>query len=394
MCHIRARVILFSLVLLPPAARGVAGEEVPAQNKRPLYPFQGEIEAQIKGAPSEAERAAALLPLRILLARHAVKGEENLGGYLDNVLDYVEVNNVQEALPLLERALRPGNPLYDVWDPYRARVATVYIKVKTAGMDRAAKARFLVSLMKPDRRLAIRDVIKKELVDLREETKPLLLDMLRGDEGTTLDDYTALLMAFSCAAALAPDALGLEEKEVEELLAHRSDFVRYVAAHWLVDRKDPRALDLVEHFWQKHPIREEDWNRSTVRGGLIMDETAAIPGAMNLFLKLFKMLDKDTPSRARESQRWRLYSYIWRTESHPKPAEATPELRAYIEHYLKEKPNLPAREPSDFLTMYDSLIARDFAQRVLDMWDKGKQDKGENEGGKPLVAPAPNPPTP
>ena len=345
-----------------------------------LYSFQKELEAKLKGTPQERERLAALLPLRILLAKHAndggvpgvtCDGKEGLEGYHDyRVLVYIEKNNVREAVPMLERALHRGNKLYsDI--RYRNGVARIWLRMKTQDMSRKEKARFAVSLLEPSGTLDAGGEAYDLLLSLGADGKAAVVGMLTQNR-KKMGPRDGMLAGFP-AGLLGEPGFRPTPDEVSRMLRNGSGFTKVAMCLYLADKGDPRALKLLNQLWDEYPADHPSLARKAPLGTYSI---GAIDGAAPVLLKLLRKLDTEKTSLRTSSDRSSVLACIMNTRARAKSAELARYLTAYTARKLPdlaEYGKLPARETLG--TLYTEAAAHTFAQRILDMWARQADEK-------------------
>ena len=357
----------------PLAAAGEAPVRIGKQNGK-TYLFQKDVEAQLKGGGKERERAAVLLPLRILLAHSAnptspgyvstVDGGEGLGNYLCDMLKYVESNNVLEAIPFLERALRKDIPLYGRHRE-RSALARVWIKLKTKDMAPTDKAKFLVKVLSPGNMLMAEVEATKELTALGKTGRPVLIDMLVGTRtGMKKDDART---AASVAHLLHQPGFQLSKEEVERILRNDNGYAKVVMCIYLAREGDKRSLQLIKDIWRRfradHPS-DACWTTVGTR------TITRIDGFAPVALSLCKKLDSEGNSAEVAGVRRRLLVDIFWSA---KDKADSVQMREYLNSYLKRPlPKPVTLAPEEFVLLREELLCRKWAKRVLDKWSGAK----------------------
>jgi len=104
---------------------------------------------------------------------------------------------------------------------------------------------------------------------------------------------------------------------------------------------------------------------------LITNETAAIPGATDMFVKLLRMIDGEPPSRGGEEDRRTIFAKVWQDQQGEGRANPNKEMIAYIQDFLAREPFLSkdkAPTGEDYLRLYTTTLSRKWAHRVLETW--------------------------
>lgn len=339
-----------------------------------LYPFQREVEAKVRGPEKEREKVAALLPLRILVAHSAspdtsgmpgtVDGKEGLDAYLADVLKYIDENDLTEAVPLLERALHGDNSLYTK-HVQKVAVARLWIKLKTQKMTLQEKARFLAGLLGPGQSLAVNAEASTSLAALGKPGKSAVLDLiLQNKKEMGRDDARS---AAYTAHLLTEPGFKPTKSEIRDLLRAESGYSKVALCIYLAKVGDKRCLDLLQQIWKKYRADHRSaacWSTIGVR------TVPRIDGVAPVVLILFRKLDSEGVNAATCDARRRLLVDICSTLN---DRAESPEVRKYLQGYLKRRPKRPDLLDADtFRLHHDELLCRDWARRVLEKWSKQK----------------------
>jgi len=271
---------LVATIVCSAAISARAGEE-------PIYPFQEDVEARLKGTTEENRRYALLLPLRVGLLRPGLDH-----AYRRAVLEQIDELDLAEALPLLEKGLAPDSTYWGGGE--RARAARLWMRFKTRGMDPNEQAALLASLYAPGAELDLGGGAAKSLESLGQIGKEHLLKMLHDLDKSFASNQDVLTATALAANLWRSDVLRAERHEIDELARSGNPYVKYVCLRWYSAASDTMAVQLALDL-AGTPEAQKYRIRSAMLYGI-----SACPGSEKVFLRLLSDARSEPASLPRE----------------------------------------------------------------------------------------------